>query len=77
MPRLLAFTIIWASWAVGITVGLTICVAIGYFIGSLFNASTSGMLCGLVWWGFGYALSINELADNNAERIDALTNLQA
>ena len=74
MSRPIAFTIIWLASAVGIALGLTFCVGLGYVIGVFFDAGLSGALSGLVWYAFGYAYTMQEMLEYNASRIDALVN---
>jgi hypothetical protein len=77
MSRPIAFTLIWLASAVGIALGLTFCVGLGYLIGSFFQSGISGALSGLIWWVFGYAWTMNDMAASNATRIDALANYKS
>jgi hypothetical protein len=76
MSRSIAFSIIWLATAVGIALGLSFCVGLGYVLGSFYDAGLSGALSGLVWYAFGYAYTMQDMLESNASRIDALVKYQ-
>lgn len=57
MTRIAATTFLCAAFSFGVLLGLAIWVALGYSLGLWFDAPIAGLLCGLAYWGFDYAVS--------------------
>ena len=73
MKLVLVQSTIWLAYVFGLCLGLTFCAAVGAGLGySINHAPLTGLLCGLVWWSFGYAVTADQGYQRVIARIDAI-----
>ena len=72
MKSFIAFTAVYAGFCVGLVLSVAFCAAVGLGLGYLTGHTTTGVLCGLAWYGFGFVFTIDDIRDRLDERVQRL-----
>ena len=73
MKSFIAQAIIWLAYILGLTLGLSFCLAVGYVLGATINhAPITGLLCGFAWWTAGYYQTSSQGLERVSARIEAI-----